>query len=128
MSKTELGFSPSQWVIGRQPRHSAEIGDDEARRDLGSMSERVDPTTEFGKRIKIRHEAKKAYVHMDSGRRVQAALTRKAVAEKGDFRVGELVTYQRNHDKDRAKETEHWKRWSPASRIIGFEGRSDNKK
>ena len=23
------GFSPAQWVIGRQPRHAGEIGDDE---------------------------------------------------------------------------------------------------
>ena len=78
--------------------------------------------------MRIRHEAKKAYVHMDSSRRVQEALTRRAVAQKDEFRVGDLVTYQRNHDKDGAKETRQWKRWSPAARIIGFEGRSRKKK
>ena len=104
------GFSPAQWVIGRQPRHAGEIGDDETRHDLNSMAERIDPTTKFGLRMQIRHEAKKTYVHLDFGRRVQSALTRKAVATKGEFRVGGLVTYQRNHDKDGAKQHEQWKR------------------
>ena len=87
------GFSPAQWVLGRQPRHTAEIGDDETRHDLGGMSERVDPSTEFGERMRIRHLAKKAYVQLDSGRKFQEALTRRAVAEKHDYRAGDLVTY-----------------------------------
>ena len=42
------GFSPSQWVVGRQPRHGGEQGDDETFHDLNTLEERIDPTTEFG--------------------------------------------------------------------------------
>ena len=53
------GFSPAQRVIGRQPRHSAgEQGCDETAGQVGSLEERCDPTTLFGKRMTLRHEAK----------------------------------------------------------------------
>ena len=42
------GFSPSQWVIGRQPRSSAaERGDDDQALQLGSVEERIDPAAFF---------------------------------------------------------------------------------
>ena len=60
------GFSPSQWVLGRLPRHSAgELGDDELAGQVGSLEERVDPTTIFAERMSIMHAAKRAYVCAD---------------------------------------------------------------
>ena len=94
------GFSPSQWVVGRQPRHGGEQGDDETYHDLNTLEERVDPTTEFGERMRIRHIAKKAYVQIDSGRRVAKARLRKAAPKSGKYRVGDLITYQRDHRSD----------------------------
>ena len=122
------GFSPSQWVVGRQPRHGGEQGDDETFHDLNTLEERVDPTTEFGERMRIRHIAKKAYVQIDSGRRVSKALLRKAAPMSGKYRVGDLITYQRDQRSDGSVETKNYMRWSPASRIIGFEGRGNQKK
>ena len=54
------GFAPSQWVLGRVPRRSAgEQGDDELAGQVGSLEERVDPTTIFAERMSIRHAAKR---------------------------------------------------------------------
>ena len=41
------GFSPAQWVVGRQPMHAGEQGDDETGHVFDSLEERINPTTEF---------------------------------------------------------------------------------
>ena len=65
------GFSPAQWVLGRQPRYGGgEQGDDEQAGQIGCIQERVDPTSEFALRMSYRNEAKKAFVHLDSSERV----------------------------------------------------------
>ena len=46
------GFSPAQWVLGRQPRYQGgEQGDDETEGQIGSLEQRDDPTTIFGQRM-----------------------------------------------------------------------------
>ena len=118
MSRTG-GFSPAQWVTGRQPRYAAgERGDNEQAHQLNAMEERLDPTTVFAQRMEYRHEAKKAFVHEDSSKKVAAAMLRKATPLVGDYRVGDLISFQREQGSDGIPR----KRWSPASRIIGFEG------
>ena len=77
--------------------------------------------------MRIRHTAKKAFIQVDSGRKVASAILRKAAPKEGNYRVGDLITYQRNHRADGSKETAHSKRWSPAARIIGFEGRNQKR-
>ena len=115
------GFAPCQWVIGRKPRHVAEQCDDESSHNLSALEERVDPTTIFAERMALRHEAKKAFVHADSSKRVASALLRKAAPKIGKYQVGDLVSFQRNQRSGGINRN----RWSPASRLIGFEG-SDN--
>ena len=96
------GFSPAQWVIGRTPRHSAgEQGDDELAGQIGGIQERADPVTIFGERMAMRHEAKKAFVHADSSQRVAKALLRKAAPKVGEYRVGDLVSFQREPGSNR---------------------------
>eukprot|EP00973_Karenia_brevis_P008960 1213428-Karenia_brevis.AAC.1 len=53
------GFSPAQWIIGRQPRRGAETSDDETNGSPNSLEERVDPTTISAARIALRQEAQK---------------------------------------------------------------------
>ena len=117
MNRTR-GFSPVQWVPGRRPRYSAgEQGDDEQFYMLEGVQERVDPTTIFAERMAVRHEAKKAFIHIDSSQRVSIALLRKAAPKVSEFQVGDLVSFQR----EQGAGGERRKRWSPAARIIGFE-------
>jgi hypothetical protein len=68
--------------------------------------------------MKIRHEAKKAFAHADSSNRTAKAMLRKAAPLVGDYRVGGPISFQREK-KSRGIAR---KRWSSASRIIGFEG------
>ena len=74
--------------------------------------------------MEYRHEAKKARVHLDSSKRVAGALLRKAAPKVMEYRVGDLVSFQREQGAGQNRR----KRWSPASRIIGFEGGENNKK
>ena len=62
---------------------------------LGGVQERVDPTTNFAEKMAIRHEAKKAFIHIDSSQGVSKALLRKAAPKTADFQVGDLVSFQR---------------------------------
>ena len=112
------GFSPAQWVMGRTPRYSAgEQGSGETAGQLSALQEKVDPTTIFAERMALRHEAKKAYVHLDSSERVARAMLRKQAPQSKDYQVGDLVSFQRKQ----GAEGDDFKRWGSASRIIGFE-------
>ena len=112
------GFAPSQWVLGRLPRRGAGFqGDDEGFADVGSMQARIDGVTEFAKRADYRECAKKAFVHHDSSVRVQKAMLRKAAPLPGEYKVGDVVAFQR----EQGAVTED-DRWNPGSRIIGFDG------
>ena len=90
------GFAPSQWVLGRVPRHSAgEQGDDELAGQVGSLAECVDPTAIFAERMAIRHAAKRAYVYNDSSEKVPKAVLRKAAPKVKDYRDGDIVSFLR---------------------------------
>ena len=55
------------YLFGKLPRYGAgEQGSDELAGQYGSLEERIDPTTIFGERMAIRHEANKAYVYAES--------------------------------------------------------------
>ena len=65
----------------------------------------------------LRHAAKKAFVHLDSSERVARAMLRKQAPKVQDYQVRDLVSFQR---KQYARGDDFY-RWSPASRVIGFE-------
>ena len=109
-------------------RRAREQGGDETRRRLNTSEGRIDPTTESAERMRIKHIAKKAYIQVDSGRRVAKALLLKAAPREGGYRVGDLITFQRDHKSNGSNEHANSKRCSPAFRIIDFEGRGDQKK
>lgn len=112
------GFSPSQWVLGRtQQGPGGEQHDENTVGIIESVQERVDPTSIFAERMAWRHAAKEAFVETDSSKRVSRALLRKAAPVIKDYQVGDLISFQRNKDSNGI----HANRWSPASRIIGFE-------
>ncbi len=68
----------------------------------------------------IRHEAKKPYTYADSSVKVSKAMPRKTAPEVGDYRVGDLVSFQTEQKGHKSKDRRQ--RWSPAARAIGFEG------
>ena len=68
--------------------------------------------------MRIRHAAKKAFIEADSSKRVAKAMLRKAAPRIGNYQVGDLISFQREQRNKNDKRS----RWSPAARIIGFEG------
>ena len=63
------GYSPSQWVLGKTPR---------------------------GLLHKAREEAKKAFMHLDTSKRVQRALLRNAKPLPYTYSIGDVVCFRRD--------------------------------
>ena len=94
------GFSPSQWVFGTLPFA-----------DLGPLQGQLEPGTAFARRAELRASARRAFIREDCGRRVARAVLRKAAPLGGEHATGDIVCY-RKEDQG----------WSPACRLIGFDG------
>ena len=108
------GYSPAQWVLGKAPKGVPSLMDEEGHADLGAIQDAIDPESRFALQHQARAEAKKAFVHMDTSKRVQRALLRNAKPIPHEYTVGDIVTFRR----DKGGRTV----WSPASRVIGREG------
>ena len=108
------GYSPSQWVLGKTPRGPPSFMEEDNGSDLGSFEDQVDPESRFALLHKAREEAKKAFMHLDTSKRVQRALLRNAKPLPYTYSIGDVVCFRR----DKTGKTE----WSTASRVIGFEG------
>ena len=68
------GYSPSQWVLGKTPREAPSLVSEDQFADLGAIEDQVDPESRFA----FQHQAKKAFMHLDTSKRVQRALLRSA--------------------------------------------------
>ena len=87
---------------GKAPRQTPSLVSEDQFADLGATTEdQVDP-------------AKKAFIHVDTGKRVQRALLRSAPIPQ-TYSVGDVVCFRRDNRPGRTT-------WSPASRVIGHEG------
>ena len=111
------GYSPSQWVLCKTPREAPSLVSEEQFADLGAIEDQVDPESRFAFQHQARLEAKKAFIHLDTSKRVQRerALLRSAKPIPQTYSVGDVVCFWR--DNQPGKTT-----WSPASRVIGHEG------
>ena len=109
------GYSPSQWVLGKTPREAPSLVSEDQFSDLGAIEDQVDPEPRFAFQHQARLEAKKAFIHLDTSKRVQRALLRSAKPIPQTYSVGDVAGFRR--DNQPGKTT-----WSPASRVIGHEG------
>ena len=106
------GFSPSQWVIGKNPRSFA--WQDEAEDDFQVISDR-DPMSSFNRRAGFRESAKLAWAHEDSHRRVRAAVLRKGGSLEEVFRPGDMVSFMRRQKTGG---------WIGPARVLACEGKN----
>ena len=109
------GFSPSQWVLGKEPRSHASAFSEERFAEFGALEARHNPESIFALQHLARMEAQKAFVHLDCSRRVQRAMTKNASGFPRDYSVGDLVIFRRDNQRGGTS-------WSPTSRVIGHEG------
>ena len=108
------GFSPAQWVLGRNPREPGTLTDEDAWNDIGAMEGKFNGSDAFAVRQKSSIEAKKAMVKLDTSRRIQKALTKNASPAKEQYCTGDYVVYRRDAQVGGTK-------WSTTSRVIGKE-------
>ena len=113
-------FSPSQWVLGRQPRRcNGYQFDSEGFAGVGAMQEGCGGTTEFARCARYRDCSHEAFMNTDWSRRLQKALQRKAAPQKGEYKVGDIVAFQKAQGAMTDENRRH-----PGSRIAGFDGKA----
>ena len=105
------GFSPSQWVFGTLPRGPGDQFDEQEFADMGPLQGQLEPSTAFARRTELRASARRAFIREDCGRRVARTVLRNAAPLVGEHATSDIVCY-RKEDQG----------WSPAGRLIGFDG------
>ncbi len=111
------GFSPAQWVLGKNPRDVGSIFDEDEHAHLGVVSERIDPESAFQRKIELRLACKKAFAENDCSKRIASNILRKAAPIPMDYSVGDLVSFKRKQGARTQDEL-----WSTPTRLIGFDG------
>ncbi|CAE7562382.1 RE1 [Symbiodinium sp. CCMP2592] len=111
------GFSPSQWVLGRNPPDLESLTTLFPEARLGVHQEILDGESAFAQQMMIRGAAKEAFAQVDSSQRIRAAMLRKSVPGRGPFTMGDLVCFHRRQGGKAG-----WKWFGPA-RVIGQEGK-----
>ena len=106
------GFSPAQWVLGRNPTHGVWSQDDE----IQSVVQDEDPQSTFNRRAAIREAARSAWAQEDSYKRVRRALLRQGGAEGQVFRQGDLVSFMRRKGGS--------PKWYGPARVLTQEGKN----
>ena len=112
------GYSPSQWVPGKAPREAPSLVSEDQFAHLGAIEDQVDPESRFAFQHQARLEVKKAFIHLHTFKRVQRALLRSAKPIPKTFSIGDVVCFRRDNQPGRTT-------WSPASRVIGHEGKKN---
>ena len=109
------GYSPSQWVLGKNPRAPGSVTDLDEAGNLGVLETAWDPSAKFYLNHQSRMAAQKAFVHLDTSSRIARALTRNAAVQGNrEYQVGDVVVYRRDTQQGGTQ-------WSTACRVIGVD-------
>ena len=106
------GFSPAQWVLGRNPKLGGWTDEDEE----AVVIHDEDPSSTFNRRGAMREAARSAWATEDSLKRVRKAMLRKGGSETQRFQQGDLVAFMRK--KQGAL------RWYGPARVLTMEGKN----
>ena len=101
------GFSPAQWVLGRQARLPADLTDESEVTRLGALSLSLTPSSRFYQKSKLR-------LASDALKRAEL---RKVKPSRGPFPVGSYVFYYDASDTAPGPEC-----WRGVARVVGHEG------
>ena len=111
------GFSPAQWVLGRQTRLPADLTDESEVTRLGALSLSLTPTSRFYQKSKLRFAAREAFVKVSCSDALKRAELRKVKPSRGPFPVGSYVFYYDASDTAPGPEC-----WRGVARVVGHEG------
>ena len=102
---------PRNGYLGPSPRGPGDQFDEQEFADLGPLQGPLEPDTAFARRAELRASARRAFIREDCGWRVARAVLRKAVPLIGEYATDDIVC---NRKDDQG--------WSPACRLVGFDG------
>ena len=111
------GFAASQWVLGKFPRTSGDIFNEDEFADLGCVTEKVDGESAFHRLTQIRLSCKRAFAEADCSHKVANVTLRKAAPVLGEYAVGDLICYKRENQGAVTPEG----KWSSPTRVLGFD-------
>ena len=113
------GFSPSQWVLGKDLRLPADLADDSEVSRIGAQALADTPGTKFFRKTQLRMAAREAFARTANSEALRRAELRKVRPTRGPFLPGMYVWYY-----DQADRAPGPNNWRGVARVIGKEGRS----
>ena len=87
------GCSPSQWVLGKTPREAPSLVSEDQFAVIGKIKNQVDPAFQHQARL----GAWKAFIHLDTSKRVQQAFLRSAKPTLQAYSVGDMVCFRKDN-------------------------------
>ena len=113
----KAGFSPAQWVLGRDLRLPADLADDGEVTRLGAQALTATPGSVFFRKAQLRQAAREAFARAANDDALRRAELRQVRPSRGPFPVGSYVFYY-----DAAHREPGPNCWRGVARVIGREG------
>ena len=111
------GFSPSQWVLGRDLRLPADLADDAEVERIGAQALAATPGTTFFRKAQLRQSAREAFARAANDEALRRAELRQVRPSRGPFPIGTYVFYYDAADKEPGPRC-----WRGVARVVGREG------
>ena len=111
------GFSPAQWVLGRDIRLPASLADDTEVARIGAQALADTPGTKFHRKAQLRFAAREAFARSSNDAVLRRAELRKVRPSRGPFHVGTYVFYYDASAKEPGPNC-----WRGIARVVGKEG------
>ena len=113
------GFSPAQWVLGRDVRLPASLADDQEVMRVGAQALAATPNSIFYRKTQLRMAAREAFARSSTSEALRRAELRQIRPSRGPFLPGMYVFYYDAADRDPSPNC-----WRGIARVIGKEGSS----
>ena len=113
------GFSPYQWIMGRDLRLPAALSDESEVTCSGMMALAETPGSRFFRQNQLRAAARESFAKSANDSALKRAELRKIRPTRGPFPVGTYVYYY-----DRADRPPGPNNWRGLARVVGHEGQS----
>ena len=113
----KAGFSPAQWVLGRDLRLPADLADDGEVARIGAQALTATPGSIFFRKAQLRQAAREAFARAANDDALRRAELRQVRPSRGPFSVGSYVFYY-----DAAHREPGPNCWRGVARVVGREG------
>ena len=115
----KAGFSPAQWVLGKDVRLPASLADEDEVGRVGAQALADTPGTRFHRKNQIRMAARESFTKAANSDAIRRAELRQVRPSRGPFPVGTYVFYY-----DAANKQPGPNCWRGIARVVGREGQS----